>query len=120
MRRNPTPGITLDVKFIRAIDGDTYECEITRRFNVRLRGIDTFEKNTENGKFAILLASDTLKQAKEITIFIPTNDPIKLMDFDSFERIVADVFHDGLNLKATMEPYRKPKQDEKLGPKNRQ
>ena len=46
------PGIITEVDFVRAIDGDTIEVEITRRFSMRLRNIDCPERNTPEGQEA--------------------------------------------------------------------
>jgi len=35
---------------------------------------------------------------KDIFLFIPTNNPMKLMDFNSFERLVGEVYLDNINL----------------------
>lgn len=119
---HPKPSVTLNVKYIRSIDIDTYEVEVTRRFNVRLNGVDGFEKSTDIGKSGIAVVHNLLSSGNLITISIPTNDTTKLMDFHSFDRVVADVWVDGIFMKdkVTELGLRKPKDQEHLGPKSRQ
>ena len=92
------PGYSTIVNYVRAIDGDTIEFEIRRTFNIRLRDIDVYEKNTELGKEATCFVDNLLSNAKRILIFVPSNDPIRLMDFNSFERIVGDIIVDNKHL----------------------
>lgn len=116
-RLNPEPKIITDVKFIRAVDVDTYEVEVSRRFNVRLRNIDGFEHDTDKGKDGKAFVDKELSSAKLITISIPTNDSLKLMDVQSFERVVADVYYDGKDMVVMLDAngFRKPKGEERLG-----
>jgi micrococcal nuclease len=93
------PGLLIPVNYLRTVDGDTIEFEIRRRFNVRLRDIDVPELKTEMGDKAKEYVQELLElMTDKILIFIPTNCPEKLMDFNSFERIVADVYINGKNL----------------------
>lgn len=92
------PGLITIVDYVRAIDGDTIEFKIERTFKVRVRGVDAVELRTEHGKEARDYVNNVLKNADEIKIFIPSNDPHKLMDIQSFERLVADVYVDGISL----------------------
>lgn len=86
------PGLLIPVNYVRAVDGDTIEVEIRRRFNVRLRDIDVAETNTVQGTKATEFVDTILEFANDILVFIPTNHPEKLMDFNSFERIVGDIW----------------------------
>jgi endonuclease YncB( thermonuclease family) len=92
------PGLVTQVDYVRAVDGDTIEFEIRRTFKVRLRDIDVYEKNTEKGKEATEYVDTILKNAREILVFIPTNDPHKLMDINSFERVIGEVYVDNKNI----------------------
>lgn len=92
------PGYCTKVDVVRVIDGDTIEFEIRRRFHLRLRDIDVPESKTEHGKKATEFVQKRLFDAEDIKIFIPTGDPLKLMDINSFERLVGDVEVDGKNL----------------------
>ena len=96
---NLEPGLMIPVNFLRAVDGDTVEVEIRRKFNVRLRDIDIIEKRDPGGKEATEYVQTVMEFAKDIMIFIPTNSPEKLMDITSFERIVGDIYINGKNLK---------------------
>ena len=91
-------GLTTEVDFIRAIDGDTVQVKIERTFNIRLRDIDVIELKEQGGKEARDFVKKQMEEASTIKIFIPSNDPHKLMDMQSFERLVADVYLDGRNL----------------------
>ena len=104
-------GLTTEVEYIRAIDGDTIEFKVERTFNVRLRNFDAVELKSLWGEDARNFVARTLSAAQKIQIFIPTNDPHKLMDVNSFERIVADVFINGENLVDIIRVagYEKPK-----------
>ena len=93
------PGWLTEAEYVRAVDGDTIEVEVRRRFNVRLRDIDVYEKNTEIGKEATEFVDTILGTIKRILVFIPSNDPIKLMDINSFERLVGDIYVNQKNLK---------------------
>ena len=92
------PGLAIEVKFIRAIDGDTVELEIVRRFQLRLRDIDTPELKEPKGREAQIYAHYTGTSAKKALAFIPANDPVKLVDINSFNRLVGDLYLDGHNL----------------------
>jgi len=96
------PGLTTVVDYIRAVDGDTIEFKIERTFKVRVRGIDAIELREQGGQEAKAFVNNIMHLAKEIKIFIPSNDKLKLMDIQSFERIVADVYVDGHNLADTL------------------
>ena len=96
------PGYATQVDYIRSVDGDTYEFEIRRRFKIRLRDFDAPEKNTEAGVEMTEYVDDLFSKAEKIIVFIPTNSPLKLMDMNSFERLVGDVEIDGKDLKDTL------------------
>jgi endonuclease YncB( thermonuclease family) len=103
-------GWTTNVDYVRTIDGDTIVFSITRTFNVRLRNIDVDELNTEKGQKAKDFVEDIMEHSNNIQIFVPSNSPEKLMDFISFERIVADVYINGKNLRETLIKKRLEKQ----------
>lgn len=81
----------------RVIDGDTVEVEISRRFNVRLRNVLVAEKNTAKGQAAKDFLTNEIAGG-EVVVFIPSNDPHKLMDINSFNRLVGDVWHNGMDV----------------------
>lgn len=82
---------------IRAIDGDTYECDVDLGFKVhsrvtiRLQGLDTPERNTPEGKAAQAFAAHALMHAQQIVVRT-------FKDQQSFARWVADVWIDGYPL----------------------
>ena len=97
----PQCGLTTKAKITRIVDGDTLEIEVKRTFAVRLvhpnedaLEFNTPEKNTTEGK----LSKETLEElaeGKDAIIFIPANDGYKLMDIQSFNRILGEVWVDG-------------------------
>ena len=103
-------GWITNVDYVRTIDGDTIVFSIIRTFNVRLRNIDVDELNTEKGQKAKDFVENIMEHANNIQIFVPSNSPEKLMDFISFERIVADVYINGKNLRETLIKKRLEKQ----------
>lgn len=98
MKENLEPGLLIPVNYSRTIDGDTIEVEIRRKFNVRLRDIDCPEKDTKEGIEASEYVETLMGFADNILVFIPTNCPDKLMDFNSFERVVGDIYIKDNNL----------------------
>jgi endonuclease YncB( thermonuclease family) len=100
---NPQPAIITQAFVVANHDGDTVTVEIRRRFSVRIRGIDTPELKEKGGKEARDFVKSELPVNKEVTVVIPTNNPLNLMDVNSFGRIVGDVWYDGKNLKEELE-----------------
>ena len=99
------PGLILtNLQLERVLDGDTIELTITRKFKLRVRNLDTFEINTEKGKEAksFLQSLLALQNPPNITIFIPSNDPNKLLDFYSFDRVVGDIIANGIDIATEM------------------
>jgi endonuclease YncB( thermonuclease family) len=94
----PKPGWVTEVDYIRPIDGDTIEVEIRRRFHVRLKDIDVYERRTEKGIKATEFVDEKLINANRIIVEIPTNNVIKLLDINSFERLMANIYVDNDNL----------------------
>lgn len=96
----PEPGLTTKAYVTRVVDGDTIEVEIRRRFKVRFKDYNADELNTLTGQEAKEILIKRLAEDSIVTLFIPTYDNEKLMDINSFERIVADVWHNGEKLNA--------------------
>ena len=90
-----------EAKATRIIDGDTIEVTIERKFNIRFENIDIFEKSTEKGAKAKEYLEDILL-GETVLVHIPTNDPVKLVDFTSFERIVGTIYLEGENVSEIM------------------
>ena len=97
MSNQPEPGLVLVATVKRVIDGDTVEVEISRRFNVRIRDLLVAEKNTAKGKAAKDFLAKEIA-GEEVVVFIPSHDPHKLMDINSFNRLVGDVWHNGVDV----------------------
>ena len=89
----------IPVHFVRAVDGDTIEVEIRRTFHVRLRDIDIVEKRDPGGAEATDYVNDIMSVSDDILVFIPTNNPDRLMDITSFARIVGDIYINGKDIK---------------------
>ena len=102
MSKDLEPGLMLPVTFVRAVDGDTIEVEIRRTFKIRLRDIDVAEKNTVKGAEAKAFVGGLMSEDEDVLAFIPTNNPDKLMDITSFERIVGDLYVSGELLQDTL------------------
>ena len=121
-KEKPELGLTTTAYVIRIVDADTCICEVRRQFPVRIThpnpdGMDfnSPEKNTPEGQRAIeflaaqlgkslLTYREVLKEQfnKEITLFIPTNDPLKLTDINSFNRLVGEIWLDKRRLSDIM------------------
>ena len=72
---------------------------MSRTFDIRLLGIDTDELDDKRGPLIQKFVQDELSNAKTITVFIPANDSTKFMDFNSFGRVLGDVYYDGKSLR---------------------
>lgn len=92
------PGLTILVDVVSVHDGDTIKVRVSREFDIRVRGIDTPELKTVEGKEVQKIVENLITTADKIIVFIPSNDPLKLMDFNSFGRVVGDVYLDGKSL----------------------
>lgn len=100
-QNSPIPGYCTEATVTRIIDGDTIEIEVKRKVKIRLLGIDVHEKNTENGKEAILFLEHNVKGEK-VLLFIPANKADILMDISSFERILGEIWVDNKNLSSIL------------------
>lgn len=94
----PEPGFCTLAKVISVTDGDTIKVELRRTFNVRLKGIDVFELDGEMGKAAKTFVKNLI-EGKEVTLFVPSNNSLSLMDVNSFNRIVGEIWVDNSNLR---------------------
>lgn len=98
----PEPGFTTVAKVVDVHDGDTIKVEVTRTFSVRIRDLLVAELNTEKGKQAAEFLRNRLMNS-EILLFIPSNDPHKLMDINSFSRLIGDIWKDKIDIVDVME-----------------
>lgn len=100
----PELGYSTNAYVIGVHDGDTIEVEYRRRFHIRINGLKSPELSEPGG----IEARDALRAKlfndeylvdpsfnPTVRLFIPTKNPEKLMDINSFERIVADVWFKG-------------------------
>ena len=94
-------------KINRVIDADTLEVEITRKFNIRLiheneegKYFNCPEENTQEGKVAKAFVEEITSGYTtphgtvnpEITLFVPANNTDQLMDINSFNRILGEIW----------------------------
>jgi len=95
----PAPSITLDPWKVRVIDGDTFAYGADR---IRLRGIDTPEKD-QSGGFEATQRLDALLHEGAVTMVTDGLDP--------YGRTLADVYVDGRNVAEVLraEGYAKPR-----------
>lgn len=99
---NPAPSYTFDVDSAQVVDADTIRVTVTRTFDIRVKDVDAPEKRTPEGKDAIEFVQNELKDASELTVVIPLNDSHKLMDINSFGRLVGEFWYDGKSLKDSL------------------
>ena len=103
----PSEGITTQVEIINVTDGDTVEVEIRRRFKVRLTHpsdkktyiFDTPENSTVFGRRVTSWVRSKLAHFNgKVRLFIPSGQPIDLMDTSSFRRILGEIWLDNERL----------------------
>lgn len=99
MLTNPAPSYTFDVDSAQVIDADTIRVTVSRTFDIRIKDVDAPEKRTPEGKDAIEFVKNELKDVKEMTVVVPLNDSHKLMDINSFGRLVGEFWYDGTSLR---------------------
>ena len=108
----PRPGFCSPInKIVRVIDGDTLEIELTRKFNVRLvheneegKQFNSPELSTPEGKKVkkfveeIISGRDNTTEYPKptYTLFIPAGNDINLMDINSFNRILGEIWIDDI------------------------
>jgi hypothetical protein len=101
------PGLVTEVEIVRWKDADTPVVRITREFAVRLLDTDRegqFDapaKNTPEGQAAKAFV-EQLKGEKYL-LFIPSNHPVKLMDLNSFNRILGELWMDDIKITDILE-----------------
>ena len=105
----PPSGFSTYVKVVKVKDADTITVELTRRFDIRLTDervslpliFDAPEKSTELGKASKYFAT-TILLGKWVKVFIPSGDMLKLMDINSFDRLLAAVWYNGKRFTSTL------------------
>lgn len=116
----PIPGICVDGKVNRIIDGDTVEVEITRKIKVRLLDNEDYnnkkfgcaEINTYDGVMAQAYLNGLIG-GKTVRVFIPTKENEVLLDFHTFDRILGDIFLDELNVSQALKDAHYAKRNQK-------
>jgi endonuclease YncB( thermonuclease family) len=98
----PEAGWASKVKVERVIDGDTILVSVTRIFPIRVRNLRCAEKNEVGGLEAKNAASNLLNNAKEILVFIPAGNDLLLTDVNTFNRIIGDLYVDGVSFQEWM------------------
>ena len=99
-----SPKNLYEYKILRVIDGDTIEIEakflpspLKPKLKLRIIGVDTPEKNSKKECEKILAERATLFTTKKIDE--GKSKKIQVIKWDSFGRILGDVFIDGKSLK---------------------
>lgn len=90
----PEPSYVTKAKCTNVHDADTITVEVKRTFNIRLGNASKAELDTEEGK-ALQKRLEELLLGKDVVVQIPFGDNEKLMDFNSFERVVGFVWLNG-------------------------
>lgn len=90
----PIPGLTITGTVTRLKDADTFEVEVRRIFSVRVDNLKAAEQNTKEGQDATAFASTIISPGDKVLLFIPSHDNEEFMDFNSFARVVAEVWID--------------------------
>lgn len=101
--KEPPNGLTTEATVVRIVDGDTIEVKIERTLNIRLTdgqkpNFNIAEKDTLLGQAAISFLQQIIPEGKTIKIFIPSENPERLMDINSFNRILGEIWVDGKSL----------------------
>lgn len=96
----PPAGITLPVKVVGVVDGDTLEVAVDWRIRVRLLDCwaPELKKGTEAEKkagFKAKLDLAALAVGKPATLFVPTDKASRVGDVFTFDRILGHVWTDG-------------------------
>jgi endonuclease YncB( thermonuclease family) len=78
-------------------DGDTITVSVTRTFNVRLIDVRKAELNTDEGKLLQQQLEDKIL-GKEVLVQIPFGKNERLMDWNSFTRVLGHVWFEGEKL----------------------
>lgn len=89
----PELGWITEGKIVRVLDGDTVEVEITRTLKIRIDDLRCAESDEYGGQEATEF-TNALLHDKNVTIQIMTNNPLKLLDFNSFDRAVGRIWLD--------------------------
>lgn len=119
----PPEGITSKARITKIIDSDTILLEITRSIKVRLLDPDNAknklfgcaELNTKEGlEGKKYLEGECL--GKEVTVFVPSKDNVKLFDNLTFDRILGEVWLvDGRNVAKMLEEKGYARKNQKEG-----
>lgn len=97
MSEIPSNGWVTDAEIVRWKDADTVVVRVNREFAIRMQeGIDIRydapESSTLEGQQATEYARKEWPSGTIVKVFIPTNKPVELMDFNSFNRIVGVIW----------------------------
>lgn len=102
MANAPEPGWSTRAKVYKVKDADSIEVEVTRRFTVRIENLRIAEADTPRGIEATRIARILMPKGREVTVFIPSNNPERLMDINSFERLVGEIWLDDVSYRDIM------------------
>lgn len=88
----PENGFSTEASIVRIVDGDTIVIEVKRQFPIRIRGLRCAEHNTDKGKEETAFLHTLIKPGDACQVFIPSNNPTTFMDFNSFNRLIGDLY----------------------------
>jgi len=90
----PELGLATEVEIVdrQRSDADTIRVRVTREFNVRLCNTSCPEKNTEAGRRAKSYVNALMPVGSKATLFVPTGNALNLMDINSFERVLGELW----------------------------
>lgn len=119
----PELGWVTDVKYIKNYDADSIDLEIRKKIRVRLldcwapeiKSKDQYKK--EIAKEGRDFVNSVLSSAKEIRLFIPTEQSGDFSHLMTFDRLLGYIWVDGKNLNELIvkNEFASSKKDGKLG-----
>lgn len=96
-------GLSANATVVGVHDGDTVTVEVRFRVPVRVRNLWAPEIKEAGGLESKRALSCLLPVGSNCIVFIPSNNPLLLMDSVSLGRVVGDVINqDGINVAQSM------------------
>jgi endonuclease YncB( thermonuclease family) len=96
-------GLGAHAQIVDVHDGDTVTVEVRFRVPVRIRNLWAPELKEKGGKESQEALQQLLPLASPCIVFVPSKNPLLLMDAVSLGRIIGDVYNaDGINVAEKM------------------
>ena len=86
-------GLSAHAQVIDVHDGDTVTVEVRFRVPIRIRDLWAPELSEAGGLESKMALQELLKQNTQCVVFIPSKNPLLLMDSVNLGRIVGDIFN---------------------------